>query len=276
MSSRAGGFAVLMILWLLVLLALIADRMIVVGRSEVRIAANLRAQATAEAAADGGVFEAIYRLSLSRGAPWRTDGRAHEIVIAGQLVTIRVQDEALKINPNLATGPLLEALLSQLGVPATTAKTLAAAIVSSRTPIKDPIRAAELAEARRAAGQPSSPPGPFARLATLVAVPGMTDAIATRLIPHLTLDDSGGKDPGPLDPAVSAALRAAPLPPAPPPASAPQARGQPRPAVKPIHTVTIEAIAGPARDPVFERDAVVRLGGDRDYRLIAWSADGDR
>ncbi len=276
MRPRPGGFAVLMILWLLALLALIADRMILVGRSETRIAHNLRVEASAEAAADGGVFEAIYRLSLSRPGGWRIDGRAHEIVIAGQPVTIRIQDEAFKINPNLAPPSVLQALLAQLGVSAVAAHELGTAIVTWRTPIRDPIRAAQFAEARRAAGVPATMPGPFPTLASLAAVPGMTDDILARLTPHLTLDDSGGKSPGGLDPAVAAALHAAPVIAPAPPAAVPAQPNRPRPPGTPLHTVTIRALAGSINDPTFERDAVVRLGGGRDYRIIAWSADGDR
>ena len=50
------GFALLIVLWMLVLIAFITMHVTVAGRTEVRIAANLTANAAAQAAADGAIF----------------------------------------------------------------------------------------------------------------------------------------------------------------------------------------------------------------------------
>jgi general secretion pathway protein K len=60
--NRQGGFALLIVLWTMVLLALLVAQFTTTGRNEVQVAANLRANAVTEAAADGALFEAIMRL----------------------------------------------------------------------------------------------------------------------------------------------------------------------------------------------------------------------
>ncbi len=257
MKQAPGGFAVLIILWMLALLALIADRMIVVGRSEVRIADNLRAAATAEAAADGAVFEGIYRLGLPGPGGWKIDGRPRHVRIGRQDLGVRVEDERMTINLNAAPAPLLQALLQQVGMPSGLARIAGERIVATRVQVPS-------------AAAPSA--GPFRTLGQLAAVPGIGRETAALLASHLTLDDSGGVAPGPLDPIVAAALRQAPPPPA-PAAAKPVAAQQKKPET--TRTVTIRAVVDGVGASSFERDAVVRLGGPSIYRILSWRADRD-
>ena len=53
------GFALLLVLWTLVLLSLIVTGMVSAGRVEAQLASNLRAAAVAEAAADGAVHQGL-------------------------------------------------------------------------------------------------------------------------------------------------------------------------------------------------------------------------
>ena len=53
MWRRSGGFALLIVLWTLVLIAFIVARMTASGRTEIRIAGNLVADAVTAAAGDG-------------------------------------------------------------------------------------------------------------------------------------------------------------------------------------------------------------------------------
>ena len=162
MNRGPGGFAVLIILWMLALLALIADRMIVVGRSEIRIADNLRTAAIAEAAADGAIFEGIYRLGVNGPGGWKIDGRDRHVFVGREDVTVRLEDDGMKINPNLAPAPLLQAILQQVGMPAAEARVAAGWIVAART---------------RAPGS-ATLGGKFRTLAQLAAVPGISRDIA--------------------------------------------------------------------------------------------------
>ncbi len=60
---RDGGFALIVVLWTLVLIAFIVAHLTANGRTEIRIASNLVANSAAMAAADGAIFAAIYNLS---------------------------------------------------------------------------------------------------------------------------------------------------------------------------------------------------------------------
>lgn len=72
-GGRDRGFALLIVLWAVVLLALLATRLMAAGRTELQLSANLRGAAEAEAAADGAVQEAMFHL-LNPSDAWRADG----------------------------------------------------------------------------------------------------------------------------------------------------------------------------------------------------------
>ena len=265
MSRGQGGFAVLIILWMLALLALIADRMIVVGQAETRIAYNLRTEAAAEAAADGGVFEAIYRLMQTKPGAWKADGRRHFLSIGGQTVNIRLEDEAAKINLNSASFPMLQALLQQLGQPLEAAQSLAQAIIDWRSTTLPMPRVTQIAAEYRAAGLPRGPAqASFVTIAELGGVIGMTPALVAQIAPHVTVTDAGGKNPGRLDPVVAAVLKS--LPAAPP--------AKQTGTSTPARTLTIRSWVGTG-GVSFERDAIVKIGGPAGYRILAWAADGN-
>src|SRR6266702_1320200 len=77
-----SGFALIIVLWTLVLIAFIVAHITASGRTEVRIAGNLVANAVAEAAADGAIFEAIFNLSDPRPEQrWPVDGTVRQVAI---------------------------------------------------------------------------------------------------------------------------------------------------------------------------------------------------
>jgi general secretion pathway protein K len=57
--SSQRGFALLIVLWTMVLLALLVAQFTTTGRTEVQVATNLRANAATEAAADGAIYQTI-------------------------------------------------------------------------------------------------------------------------------------------------------------------------------------------------------------------------
>src|SRR5437764_15337752 len=123
------GFALLIVLWMLVLIAFITAHVTAAGRTEIRIAGNLAANAAAQAAADGAIYQAIFNLADPRPERgWALDRAAHEIEIGRSRVTLRLEDEDGKVNPSLASTALLEALLRVVGADPGTAAGLAAAI----------------------------------------------------------------------------------------------------------------------------------------------------
>src|SRR5205807_10359246 len=99
------------------------------GRTEIRIAGNLYANAAAEAALEGAINEALFHLSDPQSARrWALDGSPHELVIGDSRIVLRIDNEAARINPNLASRVLLEGLLRATGNDPPTARQLSAAI----------------------------------------------------------------------------------------------------------------------------------------------------
>ena len=204
------GFALLIVLWTLALLALLGSQLLMTARQDASQARNQFAAAEVAAAADGAVQRAIFALSDASGRGWQADGVWHVLTIAGVRVAVRIEDEAGKLNPNLASVPLLQALLIEIGADAATAAGLAAAIAEWRGATDLP-RSMGNAELRyRASGLAYAPSGaPFEHLDELAAVLGMTPELLVRLKPHLTLFSDTDADPASRDPVVARALIAA-------------------------------------------------------------------
>src|SRR5262249_4153034 len=162
------------------------------------IAGNLVANSAAQAAADGAIFEAIFNLSNPQPEQrWPVDGTAQVVGIGASRVLVRLEDEASWINPSTASPLLLEALLRATRSDADTARRLATAIaewVASAPPPRPP---ETLLAEYRAAGLDYGPPsGPVETLGELGRVLGMTSAVLSAILPHLTL--YGPPEPNPV------------------------------------------------------------------------------
>src|SRR5712691_741359 len=125
----SGGFALIIVLWACIVVGLIVIHLTAAGRSELRIAGNLAANAAAQSAADGAIYQAIFNLlNPQQDERWPLDGGTHELQIANSRVTVRLDDEAARINPNLAPPALLRALLGAVGSSREEAAAVASAI----------------------------------------------------------------------------------------------------------------------------------------------------
>ena len=89
----SDGFALLIVLWSVVLLALLATGLNAAGRTDLQLAANIRRAAAAEAAADGGIAAAIFHASGLPATAWAADGQPHTVRIGAYAVTLRIMDE---------------------------------------------------------------------------------------------------------------------------------------------------------------------------------------
>jgi general secretion pathway protein K len=186
--NRQRGFALLIVLWTMGLLALLVAQFTATGRREVQMAANLRANAVTQAAADGAVYEAILRLLQSKWAP---DGREHAIRVGTADVAVRIKDEGWKINPNDAKLPALQALLTHLGVDAK-GTGLARAIIDWRSTGAAPRPTGPRPTRNRGAG--TTPPAGnrlFDSLDEVGLVVGMTPALLARMKPYLSIYQEG-------------------------------------------------------------------------------------
>ena len=198
------GFALLIALWTLVLIALIVTYMVSAGREQTRLASNLRTEAVLSAAADGAIQQAIFHVLDKSPAHWAADGAPHRIAAGSAWIEVRITSEAGKVNLNTAPPELLTALLLETGSPPGVARSIAMNIAAWRTP---GVQAVDLSSAYRAAGRDYSPPNaPFESIQELGNVLGVTPAILQRISPYLTIWHDGNPDPAIAAPPVQRAL----------------------------------------------------------------------
>jgi general secretion pathway protein K len=206
----SGGFALIIVLWTLALIAFITAQLVGTGRVEIRIASNLIGSATAEAAADGAVYQAIFGLlDPDPGRRWALDGNVRQFAIGDCGVTVRVEDEAARINPNLAPRGLVEALLRTTGSDAATAQRLSGAIGQWVGMADAPRPPDAVLSEYRAAGRNYGPPAePLETLDELRRVLGMTPGVFAAIRPHLSLFAAAVPSLTNPDPVVAAAMAA--------------------------------------------------------------------
>lgn len=268
---RSGGFALLIVLWTLVLIAFLVLHLTASGRTEIRIANNLVANAVTAAAADGAINAAIFNLSNPQpDQRWPLDGAAHALTVGDVRVVVRLRDEATRINPNLAAPALLEALLRAVGADPDRARLLVAAIDEWVGSSENPRTQAAMLADYRAAGLDYGPPGaPFETLDELGRVLGMTPELFAALRPHLTLFGPAEPNPVGADPVVAAALAQA------------QQLAQPASAAAPtpqdLLTVRIIAAASGPGNARLVRTAIVQVGSSlpQGYAVLAWGRGVD-
>jgi general secretion pathway protein K len=201
-AYRERGFALLIVLWSTVLLTLLVMDITSNGRTETQLAGNLRTNAVLEAAADGAVYDAIFREIASPASP----PSMQYVTAAG--VHVRVENDAGKVNPNTASTDLMQALLRRVGVGAQASASLAAVIADWRESAPRPRPLGAKAPQYRAAGKSYGPPEePFESIGELSDVLGMTPQILARLAPHLTIYYVGDPVLSLADPVVAAAIR---------------------------------------------------------------------
>jgi general secretion pathway protein K len=175
----------LVVLLSVALLSLAAMVVIRSGRSSAQSASALRDRAVAMAAADGGIQQAMFELLRIPEDPVALRLSA----TVGQVrVRIEVENQSGKLNPNLASVPLLRGLLIALGENPLVATTVAETIVDSRTPAPMSVGGGLKRDVYRAAGLSYGPPGRlFHSINELAALPGVTPALLARLRPYLCL-----------------------------------------------------------------------------------------
>lgn len=261
-AVRQRGFALLIVLWTLVLLTLLETQLVTMGRGEVHLAANLRGAAIAEAAADGAVQEAIFHLLDGSGRHWDPDGGPHLVRFPRTVVEVRIEDDGGKVNPNFASEELLRALLRHVGANAPTAASLAAAIADWRTEGATPRPLGAKAAQYAAAGRDYAPPNAlFRSLDELGEVLGMTPELLARLRPHLSLYTETDPAPSKADPVVALALQDA---------------GSEMTATNggTLQIASITAVAQGPDGTHFARRAVIGISGgaaDRPWKVLAWT-----
>ncbi len=196
------GFALLIVLWWTVLLALLGTQLAGAGRLEVKRSGNVRDAAVADAAAEGALQTAAFHLLENGKDKWAADGAIHTMPLTGGSASIGISDETSKIGLNQATAGLLAALMSLLGEDHQQAVVLADAILDWRTSSATTRSSTAKAAAYTTYAAPGSD---FETLSELGLVKGMTPALLQRLTPYLTVYQTGDPDLANADPIVRTA-----------------------------------------------------------------------
>lgn len=186
--ERERGFALLMVLWTLILLAFLATVFADNARTEVFLARNLVDNAQAEALADGGINRAVAGLTRDPvDGGFYGDGRIYVWPSEAGEVRFWIRDEGGKIDINYAPAAVLRELLVVVGADSKLATSLADAIIDFRD--EDDDKQPHGAEAReyRAEGLGYGPKNQHIVLTDeLIYVPGMTPDLLARLSPLIT------------------------------------------------------------------------------------------
>ena len=196
--DRQRGFALVSALWAAMMLALTAASIMVMARSDVRTSRIRATVAQGAALADAGINAAIYRL-LARDPAVHPplDGTPFVIDIEGRTITLRVQDEAGKIDLNVAPASLLLRLLAATGIDPDVAQAETDRILDWREGGDLRRLSGAKQEDYSLAGYAYGPRGGlFLSIDELRLVMGMTPELYERLKPAITVvSQLGGIDP---------------------------------------------------------------------------------
>ena len=189
-SDGTRGFALIIVVWFLVLLAAIGTYMMANARSETALAHNVTAAAKAEAVADAAVALSVYNQSEpDLRKKFKLDGTPYSFPLPGGRVTLRLFDETAKINPNFASEKLMAALYQVAGLDKARATQLGAAtadwVSSGDQPRGGGAKKAQYEQAGRNYGPPNAP---MESLDELQMVLGMTPQLFTAVRPYLTIN----------------------------------------------------------------------------------------
>jgi general secretion pathway protein K len=207
-ATRDRGFALLVVLWSLVLIALLTTQILASGRTAVVLAANLSNAAEARARADGAINETIFHL-LSTGANhWQPDGSPHILFEDGsETLSVRIRPLDDKINPNLASTALLAGLFQASGATSKEAIQLADAVIQWRSLAVSKQAMQDALATYQHAGLRFGPPGhPFNNLGELAYVIGMPHALLAAALSRMSLYQTCDPNPAHADLVVRQAL----------------------------------------------------------------------
>ena len=264
-ANRERGYALLMVLIALGLVAILLGVLESGAREDARTAIGLRDQAEAQAAADGAIWTALWQVIPAHTSAWTADTSPHDLMIGGASVRVAAEDLADRVDLNRDSAAAVAVVLRGGGIDPGIAQAVSAKLIDWRSgnPNKEPL-GAKLPD-YRAAGLPYGPPNTdYENLGEAELVLGMTPAIAKILASGVTIYAFGQpqltavRNALELE-ALETALHSQPVPPTNPP-------------VVFFYSLTARARTG---DAVAFRHAVVRLDIDASnqgkfWRVMDW------
>lgn len=288
---RERGFALITVLWFMMLLAAVGAYMAANARSQTALAHNMLAGVRAEAVADAAIARTVYALfETDPEKQWRLDGTIYKLALPGGEATVQIFDERSKINPNLASDVLLSHLFEALGIDRVRSGHIGAAIADWVQKGEQPRPlGAKLPQYQQAGRKYGPPQAPLETMDDLELVLGMTPAFLAAARPYLTIYtdeptpthlkiaglpvlkavEAAMHDPATNSTGVAVRQGAAPAPPAPPVAT-PAGQTAAPPSSLPI--VTVETTARSFDGGVFSRRAVIKLDFTKPngYTILDW------
>src|SRR6185437_1979589 len=186
------GFALLLVIWVLALLALLAAGVAADTSSETVIARNHLDIASARDAAESGVSLAI--LGLLDPDPTKrlpADGSLENFQFGDTSVAVSIADEGGKIDLNTAPADLIGGLADEFGIDASDRSALLAGIAARRASFAKIADSAAMSLAFAGDIEGADPGGlglqAFADTSEILSLPGLSHDAATRLLPYLTV-----------------------------------------------------------------------------------------
>ncbi len=207
MRQRRNGFALVTVLWTLVVLGMMAAALAGTMRQSAQTSDNLSDRSVSNAAIESGLSLALERLIAAKEAGIEPDGvwvcRVGETALAISLV-----DEAARLDLNAMSEDLLAALLIEIGFDREESASLAASTLDYRDADDNRREGGAEADDYKDAGLALGPKNaPFAAIDELRRVFGMQPAIIERLRAALTIyKQQPGIDPDIALPLAKAAM----------------------------------------------------------------------
>lgn len=187
--TRQRGIALVFVLWMLALLTLLLGSFALIARTEALQARHLYDTTHARYAAEAGINQAAWALSLPDPAQrWLADGREYRMRFEEAEVSLRITDESGLIDLNAAEPQTFINLFTAAGVDLVQATSIAEAIVDWRD--GDDLRlqnGAEDADYRREGYPYESKDAPFDLVSELQQVMGVSYELYLRVAPALTV-----------------------------------------------------------------------------------------
>ena len=189
MKPRDRGFALILVIWSLVLLSSLAGGFSYAVRHEARVAADMESIARAEAAAVAGLHTAVLSLASSNPADrWQADAQLHEVPWPDAAIQVKVRSESGRLDLNRSSRELLVGLFAQL-FPHADPEALADAVIDWRDRDDRPGPAGAERDAYVQAGYTYTPKNlSFDSVSELSQVIGFDSAMTDRASAYLTVN----------------------------------------------------------------------------------------
>ncbi|MFA7487684.1 MAG: hypothetical protein WCY72_06300 [Lysobacteraceae bacterium] len=188
-APRQRGVAFIIVIWLLALLTILLGAFALISRTEGMQARHMYDATVARYAAEAGINQAAYFLSVpDQELRWIPDGREYQVVFDEFDIRVKVTDESGLIDLNAADIGTLTELFAGIGVEQDQADALAAAIQDWRD-ADDLVSPNGAEDAEYAAAGYSWGPrnAPFDLVSELLQVLGMTPDIYRQVERSLTV-----------------------------------------------------------------------------------------